>query len=293
MSNMFNELIYFVKDKFPNLCKAKIFGNGIYARWGKFLNFGDQLTPLILHHYGFTPIYSQYKPSFGHKADFVCVGTLLQDTPNDFSGIVLGSGMDDVSKNFSNATILGIRGKLTQKNLNLKDDSVVLGDPGLLVAYIFPEKIDKKWALGIIPHFIDKNENTIALWRQSFGDNVKIIDVQQSPKKVITEIKQCERIISSSLHGLIVADAFDIPNVMFTIRENLKRQPNDDHKFKDYYTSLGIDFKGLEPTGLETMDYLIDQTSSKGHLVDKMKKELDQVFKNLHSTFKQWKLENN
>jgi pyruvyltransferase len=288
ISSILSELFYFIREKFPDICKAKILGNGIYARWGKFLNFGDQLTPIILRHYGFTPIYSQYKPSYGSKAEFVCVGTLLQDTPNDFSGIVLGSGMDDVVKDFSKATILGVRGKLTQKNLNLKDDSIVLGDPGLLVSFIFPKKVEKKWDLGIIPHFMDKNESIVEIWKSRFGTNVKFIDVQQTPEKVISDIKQCRHIVSSSLHGLITSDAFNIPNIMFTIRGNEKRPKNDDYKFKDYYSSLGINLKLIEATGEESFDYLLSKTTSKGSLVQQMQENLNAEFKKLPTTYKNY-----
>ena len=285
ISIVFNEVLYLIREKLPSIGKAIISQNGVYARWGKFPNFGDQLTPLLLNYYGFTPIYSQYKPSYGHKADFICVGTMLQLTPSDFSGIILGTGMDNVTKEFPKATILGVRGKLTRDNLNIKDKKIILGDPGLLVSYIYPENIKKKWVLGIIPHFMDKNETIVQKWKDKFGDNVTIIDVQQSPKKVITVIKQCSNIISSSLHGLIVADAFDIPNIMFTIRNNPLRPTNDDHKFKDYYSALGIDFKLLEPNGDENLDELINKTSAKGHLVKNMKNDLNQVFKNLHDLY--------
>ena len=74
-ANFINEIQYFVCTKLPSLLIGKIKRNPVYAYWGKYPNFGDQLTPIILKYYGFTPIYSNYNPrfSFSHKAEFVCV----------------------------------------------------------------------------------------------------------------------------------------------------------------------------------------------------------------------------
>lgn len=271
------ELYDFSTQKFPSLVKGKIYQNAIYAFWGKYPNFGDQLTPLVLRHYGLTPIHAHYEPSFGHKADLVCIGTLLNGTPKDFSGFIFGTGMDQLTKEFPNANILGVRGKLTQKNLGLENTNIVLGDPGLLVSYIFPEKMEKKWVLGIIPHFFDKNEMIIEIWKNKYAAEVKIIDVQRSPDKVISDIKQCQHIISSSLHGLITADAFNIPNAMFAIRTNTTR---DDYKYLDYYSALGVEMNVIEATGNETLEYLISKTSSKGDLVEEMKQKLNREFFN-------------
>ncbi|UCG35111.1 MAG: polysaccharide pyruvyl transferase family protein, partial [Candidatus Omnitrophota bacterium] len=204
-------------------------GNIVYAYWGTYPNFGDQLTPLLLRHYGYTPVYSHYKPIFKHvrKADFVSVGTLLGNTPEDFSGVILGTGMDDYQKTFKYATIVGVRGYLTKKNM-LISDNILVGDPGLLVSYMYPKELPKKWDLGVVPHFVDKKDDIIEIWKKRFGSRVKIIDVQRKPGAVIKDIKRCRNIISSSLHGLIVADAFGIPNIMFVIRRNIPKY--GDHK---------------------------------------------------------------
>jgi len=280
------ELYYFLTEKFPSLIKAKIYQNGIYAYWGKYINFGDQLTPLLLRYYGLTPMHAHYKPSYGHQAELVCIGTLLNGTPKDFSGYIFGTGMDELTKEFPNAVVLGVRGKLTQKNLGLENSSLVLGDPGLLVSYIFPEKLKKEWVLGIIPHFFDKNEKVIESWKNKFNTNVKFIDVQRSPEVVISEIKKCQYIISSSLHGLITADAFDIPNAMFAIRTNKTR---DDYKYLDYYSTLGIEMFVIEATGDETLEYIISKTSSKGNLVEEMKQNLNREFLKFSNLYKKKK----
>ncbi len=280
MVNM-KELKYFLCQKLPSIIKGKIKGNSIYAFWGKYPNFGDQLTPLILKKYGFTPIYSSYNPSFcfAKKAEFISAGTILGSTPTAFDGIILGSGLDDEKKQFPYAKILGVRGRLTQKNLGLENKDIILGDPGLLVSYFFPEAVPKKWLLGIIPHFVDKNDPIIDRWMQKFSPNANLIDVQGKPEIVINEIKMCENIISSSLHGLVVADSFGIPNVMFAIRKNIPKKL--DYKYIDYYSALGIDLSVLEADGNETLEYIISRVSSKNEFVVPIKEKLHQSFLSL------------
>ena len=51
---------------------------------------------------------------------------------------------------------------------------------------------------------------------------------------IINEILSCERIVSSSLHGLITAQSYDIP--CFWFKQNYI--PGDDIKFYDYFESV-------------------------------------------------------
>lgn len=61
-----------------------------------------------------------------------------------------------------------------------------------------------------------------------------IIDPTQYWKVVIDQIYSCQSILSSSLHGLICADAYNIPNLW------LKQKLNEgDFKFLDYFASQG------------------------------------------------------
>ena len=50
-------------------------------------------------------------------------------------------------------------------------------------------------------------------------------------------ISECECIISSSLHGLIIADSFLIPNQMVHLTDKLY---GDGFKFDDYYSNFDI-----------------------------------------------------
>jgi pyruvyltransferase len=52
---------------------------------------------------------------------------------------------------------------------------------------------------------------------------------------VIDQILQCEKIVSSSLHGLILADAYRVPAYWLQVGE---RQSGDQFKYEDYFGSV-------------------------------------------------------
>ena len=69
---------------------------------------------------------------------------------------------------------------------------------------------------------------------------------------IIEQITSCEFIISSSLHGLIVSDAYGVPNVWAEFSDNIW---GNGFKYRDYYASINMndvypviikDFNGFE-----------------------------------------------
>jgi hypothetical protein len=93
-----------------------------------------------------------------------------------------------------------------------------------------------KYKLGIIPHFRDKNN----LWLKChFSQNpeIKIIDIQNNnPLKVVDDMLECEKIISSSLHGIIITDAYAVPSLWFELSDLVE---GTGFKFRDYFASVG------------------------------------------------------
>jgi hypothetical protein len=64
----------------------------------------------------------------------------------------------------------------------------------------------------------------------------EIILPTDPPDVVISKISACKMIFSSSLHGLIVADSYSIPNYWIKLSDRLT---GGDYKFKDYYSAIG------------------------------------------------------
>ena len=177
--------------------------------------------------------------------------------------------------------IYAVRGKVTQARLKkykgVRFKSKVLGDPGLLVNKLLDQsKIKKKYKLGIIPHYVDKGDPLLDTIRV---ENSVIIDIQQDPKIVLRQIAECENILSSAMHGLIVSDALGIPNARLVISGKLF---GGDYKFHDYYSAFGLETPPaviLQPDNQISdisfikQNYKIDQQQ-----VEEIRKKLIKVF---------------
>ena len=164
--------------------------------WRGHANFGDLLTPLILGLAGVEAEWAAPK-----DAQLIGIGSIATHVPPGWGGLIFGSGKPRMSEkiDLSTATVLALRGKLTANGSGARGD-FVLGDPGLLVS-LLPIKASEDIPLGIIPHWEDRK----LAGRYPKGE---LIDVQGDPLAVIAKIASCRRIVSSSLHGIIVADAF-------------------------------------------------------------------------------------
>lgn len=163
-------------------------------------NFGDELTYEILKFLGVDDGWSS--PS---EAELVVTGSVLEHLPEGWSGTVCGAGkLYPFSKvDLANARVLALRGKLTAAGVSGVMEGVTLGDPGLLIPR-WVRQVTARHDLGIVPHWSDKDLPS----RFRYGH---LIDPTRPAVEVVSQIAQCKRIISSSLHGLIVADAYGIP----------------------------------------------------------------------------------
>ena len=146
--------------------------------------------------------------------------------------------------------IISVRGPLTRKRLQELGHSCPekYGDIGLILPYVFYPTVEKKYALGIIPHYID------APLLEQFVDTddtrVLLIDVTEPIQVVIRNILQCRHIASSSLHGIIVSHAYNIPAVWGKFSNKMG---GGGFKYRDYYGSIGIDnYSTLDPFEITT-----------------------------------------
>lgn len=195
--------------------------------WKGVPNFGDRLNGLLQLKLGLSPHWSPIA-----EADLIMVGSVLDQIPRGYKGTVCGAGLLKPGSrvDLSEANVLALRGKLSQAHVTGVSKAIALGDPGLLISKVHPQLPTPKYDLGIVPHWSD----TQLAKRYPHG---KLIDVRQHPEVVVAQIAACRRIISSSLHGIIVADSYGIPRQAELFERAAKE--GGDFKFRDYTSVFG------------------------------------------------------
>ena len=134
--------------------------------------------------------------------------------------------------------IHAVRGPLTRDSLLDQgiDCPEVYGDPALLLPRFFHPRVEKKYDIGIIPHYADKDHPWVE--RNATGPEVRVIDIESDIEEFVRAVLSCEVILSSSLHGLICADAYGLPATWIRLSNRLD---GGSFKFRDYRKSIGAD----------------------------------------------------
>lgn len=161
-------------------------------------NFGDELGPAILERLGrdFERVLTI------EEADLLACGSLLENAAVNAKpgAVVWGSGlMHGADTNLSHLDVRAVRGRLTAVACGLS--GVVTADPGALVPELWPKPTVCR-DVGVVRHYVDEEEYP---WADATIDATAPVD------EVIEFIGSCRRVASSSLHGLIVAQAWHLP----------------------------------------------------------------------------------
>jgi pyruvyltransferase len=254
---------------------AAIKRNGVKVYWWRSRkNFGDLITPALLKYYGYTPIYKKES-----QAELISTGSIIDGLKENYGGIILGSGLiKDSYKSLPNAKVLALRGELTKNRLGVRKD-IPLGDPGLLARNLVCGVDKKTYSIGVIPHYMDKDDPCFLRFCEKYKDEILLISVERSPELVFKDILSCERILSSSLHGIITAHALAVPAAWLEITGKLT---GGDFKFLDYFSSLSINmsrYKINESSSLGDLDGYYVMPSM--DLLEERFESLDSVFKSL------------
>lgn len=191
-------------------------------------NFGDFYSKVLVEKLSGRKTLRYNSPK---DAEIVCGGSIIQQLPYDYDGYIYGCGYiaDWYESSFQMAKISALRGKLTARRLGV---DVPLGDPLLLVE---KPDIEPKYELGILPHYVDAGDPDLYRLARS-NDGILVIDI--CAPDVIERIASCKNIISSSLHGVVIADALDIPNQWTLFSEG--KIAGSTFKYRDYYSVFGI-----------------------------------------------------
>ncbi|PKD21200.1 exosortase [Salegentibacter salinarum] len=202
-------------------------------------NYGDLLSKYLVEKISGKPVkfvQPKKQPWYKmNKTNFLAVGSILHHATKH--SIIWGSGIIDHEQEIAEANFRAVRGPQTRDYL-LKLGyrcPEVYGDPALLLPKYYNPQVKKKYKIGVIPHYHDY-KTAVAF----FGDKpgIKVIDLlTMNVEEVTRQILSSENIISSSLHGLIVAHAYQIPALWVEFSDKIF---GNGIKYVDYFESLKL-----------------------------------------------------
>ncbi|OQA52866.1 MAG: Polysaccharide pyruvyl transferase [candidate division WS2 bacterium ADurb.Bin280] len=204
-------------------------------------NWGDKISPLLVEWIsGVKPNLIEIRggaDASKSNLNFLTVGSILDYC--DKNSVVWGSGFIREGDDFKFAApqkVCAVRGPLSRKRLLELgvECPEIFGDPALLFPRYYKPKILSHKEIGIVPHFVDLDVGWV---RERLEDpTVRVIDINGDPFEVVDQICSCEKIFSSSLHGLIIADAYGVKSNWIKLSEGVW---GDGYKFRDYFLSVG------------------------------------------------------
>ena len=207
-------------------------------------NFGDDANPRLFQVLGTK---EKIKIRFSKQSElhFLGMGSILEKSNSN--SIVLGSGFIRPPKkdvDIGYRSIVCVRGELSLDNLKLKK-SCLLGDPMVMISLLL-QRIEPEIDIGLVPH-----ESNYLSYKSKYGKRFTVIDPRREPFETIKRISQCKSLISQSLHGLIVADAMEIPNLWLEPTDSIL---GGKYKFMDYFSTVSGDTRCLSINQLNEGD---------------------------------------
>lgn len=161
------------------------------------------------------------------------VGSILKYS-NKYTS-VWGSGFMYNKEKFRGGKLFAVRGPLSnQKIIDCGYKGCdVFGDPALLLPLFIKEE-NKKYDIAIIPHYVEYE-----YFKKKYGEKYKIINLHnRNIQDTVKEITSCKAILSTSLHGIIISHAYNIPAIWI----KYGNIDTDGFKFYDYFGSVNIPF---------------------------------------------------
>jgi hypothetical protein len=238
-----------------------------------YANLGDALSAVIVSAIAGFPA---RRASFDNPSErMVAVGTIGHAQKNGFLHI-WGTGLDatlnPVDRSLNRYTrppntaflIHAVRGRQTANVLRGQGIEVpdVFGDPVWFLPRIMPMgHVQKTHELGVVLHISELTDaDPQALVKEAFrrytipaslAGSIRLINTFTAPNfnaftEKVEEIASCRRIVSTSLHGIVIAEAYGIPCGWFgtyeagpMILKVAEAESRMDHRVRDFYSGVG------------------------------------------------------
>jgi len=206
----------------------------LYA-WTDWPNFGDALSRDVVA--WATQRRIQLVPG-DETGKLLAVGSVLQHARS--GDVIWGTGVNpydyqDFWLNYKKATlslhVLAVRGPITRDVLIARQIACpdVFGDPAILLPLVYPQSVTGGRGGLLIPHLRDYPRFNAD---SAFRRGLRIVNPASDWREVVDQIVCAEFVVSSSLHGIIVAEAYGVPAIWFR-----PSQGEGYLKYQDYYGS--------------------------------------------------------
>lgn len=214
-----------------------------WRRNDQWTNLGDEISPLVLGH-----VTGREMTHAGlDECDGVAIGSVFyprkasprkRKTPM----FVWGSGTlkpRPCKYESLSAILAALRGPGTAGQIENCPD-LPFGDPGLFIPELFA-KASGGGHVALIPHHSMLGSPVVTGLRDALGGAEVLDFTDPDPAATLAKLSQSRLIVSSSLHGLIFADAYGIPSLFWN-----ELGAENEWKFRDYFDGAGREgFVGL------------------------------------------------
>ncbi|MCW0402402.1 hypothetical protein NB689_002432 [Xanthomonas sacchari] len=198
------------------------------------INVGDHLSKIIVSN-----VLGQRDRTLLDKRDkrtrLIAIGSVLHFARD--GDTVWGSGVNGKipadRHTFRQLDVRAVRGPKTSAFLRERGLQVpeVYGDPGLLMPLFFPREAllapSARQPFLVVPHFNEPLDKYA-----QYKDHLVLPNRQ--PAAFVRQLLGADLVVSSSLHGLILAEAYGVPSVYLDWGNG-----EDRFKYDDYYAGTG------------------------------------------------------
>ncbi len=204
-------------------------------------NFGDEIGPWLVSAIARRPV---VRAETADRPVLSTVGSILTMGPRGGS-IVWGSGClrpvdHEVRAKLRRRMpfdVRAVRGALTHRALAEAlglDAPQVFGDPALLLPRFLSPPAPAHGRIAVCPHYSHTELFRAALTEETA--RFEIVDVADPMEQVVGQIAGASHCLSTSLHGVIVAQAYEVPWVWLRMADS--PLSGGDFKFEDFFTVL-------------------------------------------------------
>lgn len=215
-------------------------------------NFGDDISPIILEEL------TERKIVRSTDENSLCsIGSIAfhnYPMPMQFWGT---GAIDEkqYSPHVRNHIFHAVRGPRTRQRIIQAGGQCpeIYGDPGALLPLLFSEESfgkGRRYEFGILPHYVDYDR--VSNFPSCSGQNINLIDIRSGHLNVLEGILSCDKLITSSLHGLIVGESYGVPTAFVEFGTKLFGRL---FKFRDYFESTDRELNYEELLGVNDIDF--------------------------------------